>query len=64
MIVIDSVNYESYLEICKAYEIDFKEFLNYKRQNPEISEWDLLAHFLGNVGVCMEDGSYFIRNSL
>lgn len=40
MLVINSAKYNSYLDMCKDYNINYKNFLKYKKDNLEISEMD------------------------
>ena len=62
MLVINSVEYDSYIDMCKAYNIDCKEFFEYKKNNSDISTLDLLGHFIPNIGVCMDNGHYITKN--
>lgn len=62
MLIINSVEYASYLDICKAYNIDYKSFVEYKLNNSNISELELLGHFISNIAVNMSNGNYFIRD--
>lgn len=54
MVVIDDVKYESYYDVCKAYGINFSEFLAYKKENAGINELELLGHFINNIAYCMK----------
>ncbi len=60
MIVINNTKYESYLDFCKAFDISYAEFINYRRGNNDISELELLGHFIPNIAVSMKTGEYVI----
>ena len=60
MLVINSVEYNSYFDMCKDYNIDYKNFIEYKNTHSDISELELLGHFIPNLAVRMDDGQYFI----
>lgn len=60
MIIINSVKYDSYFDMCKAYNIDYKSFVEYKQNNTNISELELLGYFISNIAVRMDNGNYFI----
>lgn len=58
MLIINSVVYNSYFDMCKEFNIDYKSFIEYKKSNADISELDLLAHFIPNIAVRMDNGNY------
>ncbi len=58
MATIDGAKYSSYMEMCKAFYFDYQEFMNYKKQNTEISELELLGHFIRPMEYRMIDGTY------
>jgi hypothetical protein len=60
ILVINSLTYESYFDICKAYDIDYKEFLEYKKSNLDISELQLMGHFIQDIGCRMDTGEYVL----
>ena len=60
MLVINSVEYDSYYDICKSYDIDYKNFIEYKKSHPDINELELLGNFIPNLAVRMDNGHYFI----
>ena len=60
MIVIDNIKYNSYLEVCKAYNISYTEFINFRRKNKDISELQFLGHFIENIAFNMKNGEYAI----
>ncbi len=60
MVVINEIKYESYYEVCKAFDISYAEFINYRRSNNDISELELLGHFIPNIAVSMKTGEYVI----
>ena len=60
MLVIDSVEYESYMAVCEAYGIDYKEFLEYKARHGEEGELFLLGHFIEELAYRMSDGEYVV----
>ena len=62
MVIINSAIYNSYFDVCKAYNIDYQEFIDYKRINPDICELDLLGHFIPNIAVRLDNESYIIRD--
>lgn len=61
MLVINSVEYDSYFDMCKDYNIDYRNFIKYKKANTDISELDLLGKFIPNLTVRMDNGHYFIE---
>ena len=63
MLVINSIVYDNYLDMCRAYNIDYKRFIEYKRNNPDISELDLLSKFISNIAVHMNNGHYIISGT-
>ena len=56
MITINSIKYKSYLEMCNAYNINYKEFLQFKRKNKELGEFGILLHFIPNLTYNMKVG--------
>lgn len=36
MITINSIKYKSYLEMCNIYNINYKEFLSFKRRTKNL----------------------------
>lgn len=60
MLIIDSVKYDSYFDFCKKYHIKYSDFLNYKRCNPDLSELELLSHFISNIAMEIDTGNYII----
>ena len=62
MLIINSVEYDSYYDMCKSYNIDYKSFVEYKRNNPNISELELLGHFISGIFVSMDNGCYCIES--
>lgn len=58
MIVLNNVRYESWYELCRAYNISYAELLKFRINNKNISELEILEHFIGNVAMCMRDGRY------
>lgn len=63
MVIINGVSYNDYREICNAFDIDYKDFLTYKLQNSDISELDLLGHFIKYLSYRL-DGVYVIREPI
>ena len=62
MLIINSIEYNSYFDMCKAYNIEYKSFVQYKRNYPNISELELLGHFISNIAVRMDNGHYYIES--
>ena len=60
MIVIDEIEYESYYDLCKAYNISFAELIKYRMKHKDISEWDLLSHFINDLCFVLNIGEYLI----
>lgn len=60
MLVINSIEYDSYFDMCKDYNIDYGTFIKYKRNHSDISQLELLGHFIPNLAVRMDNGHYFI----
>lgn len=58
MVTVNNVGYTSYLEMCKAHNIDYKDFLKFKVANPNIGELDLLGEFIPDLAYCMFDSTY------
>lgn len=56
MITINSIKYKSYLEMCNAYNINYKEFLQFKRKNKELGEFGILLHLISNIVYSMKIG--------
>ena len=69
MLIVYSVKYNSYFDLCKKYHIKYSDFLNYKRCNLDLSEFELLGHFISNIvmeidtGNCIIDKNYTIISS-
>ena len=61
IIKVNDKEYHSYKEMCAALDIDFKEFLKIKHENPDITEMDLLSHFYDGILLRMTDSSYFVN---
>lgn len=61
MVIIDSIVYDSYIDMCKDYNIDCKEFFEYKRKNLKLSEWDILEHFIPDLGIRLDTRTYVTR---
>lgn len=61
MLVINSVEYDNYFDVCKDYGIDYKDFIKYKKSHSDISELELLGNFIPNLIVRVDNGHYFIR---
>ena len=49
MIFIDGKEYINYKEICKEFNIDYNDFENYMNKNKNISQYELLRHFIPNL---------------
>ena len=66
MIVLNNVRYESWYELCRAYNISYTELLKFRMNNKNISELEILEHFIGNVAMFIRDGRYatFKKDSL
>ena len=47
MIVLNNVRYESWYELCRAYNISYAELLKFRITNKNISELEILEHFIG-----------------
>ena len=62
MITINLVKYNNYYEMCKAYNINYKEFIRYKKNNSDISELELLNHFFPNIKLNMSNNTYSISS--
>ena len=60
MVIINKIKYESYYEVCKAFNISYAEFINFRRMNKDISELELLGHFIVNIVVSMRTGEYVV----
>lgn len=60
MLVINSVEYNSYFDMCKEYNIEYKTFIEYKRNHSDISELELLGHFIPSIACRLDNGQYFI----
>ncbi len=60
MVIINKIKYESYYEVCKAFNISYAEFINFRRMNKDISELELLGHFIVNIAVSMRTGEYVV----
>ena len=58
LIVLNNVRYESWYELCQAYNISYAELLKFRMNNKDINELEILEHFIGNIGSCMSDGRY------
>ena len=58
MIVLNNVRYESWYELCQAYNISYAELIKFRMNNKDINELEILDHFIGNVAMCMRDGRY------
>lgn len=60
MIVLNNVRYDSWYELCQAYNISYDELLKFRMNNKDINESEILEHFIGNVAFCVKDGRYAI----
>lgn len=60
MVVINKVKYESYLEVCKAFDISYVDLIKYRQINAGISELELLGHFINNIAYRVDIGEYVI----
>ena len=58
MIVLNNVQYESWYELCQAYNISYAELIKFRINNKNTDTLEILEHFIGNVGYCMSDGRY------
>ena len=58
MVVINNVEYKSFYELCQAYDISYAEFIKFRTNNKNISELELLGHFIDNIAFSMKDGTY------
>ena len=58
MIVLNNVRYESWYELCQAYNISYAELLKFRMDNKDIDELEILEYFIGNAAMCMRDGRY------
>lgn len=56
IIKVNDIEYHSYSDFCKAFNIDYKEFMKYKHESS--SQLDLMEHFFSKVIVRMTDSSY------
>ena len=60
MVVINEIKYESYYEVCKAFDISYAEFINFLKKNKDVSELDLLGHFIADIAMNMKTGEYAV----
>ncbi len=60
IIKVNDIEYHSYQDLCNSMNIDWKEFIKIKHDNPDISQLDLLKIFFGNVTVKMTDSSFYV----
>ena len=60
MVVINKVKYESYLEVCNAFDISYVDLIKYRQINAGISELELLGHFINNIAYRVDIGEYVI----
>ena len=58
MIKINSIEYESYYDMCKALNISYADFINYRRLHKDIDELSLLGHFIDNIACSLSTGEY------
>lgn len=58
IIKVNDKGYHSYSEMCADLDIDFKEFMKIKHENPDISQLDLLRNFYDRVLIRMTDSSF------
>ena len=58
MIIINNTKYESYFELCKAYNISYAEFIKFRTNHKNIGELELLGNFIENIGFSMKEGNY------
>ena len=56
-----NIRYFNYFEVCKAYDIDYKAFLGYKKANNSLGEFSLLGRFIPNLRYNMSEGAYSTR---
>ena len=61
MITINSKSYSTYKELCAEYKIKFKHFLQYKKDNPNLSELQLLGNFIPNLHYNLSNNNYFTK---
>lgn len=61
IIKVNDIEYHSYLDLCIALNIDWKEFMKVKHENPDISQYDLLSHFYKKILIRMTDSSFFVQ---
>lgn len=62
MIIINNIKYNNYIEMCEAFNINPKEFFEFKRNNISLNEIDLLYHFIPDIGISLETGNYITRS--
>lgn len=48
--------------MCEAFNINPKEFFEFKRNNLDLSEIDLLYHFIPDIGISLETRNYITRS--
>ena len=60
LIKVNNKMYHSYKELCDDLDIDYKEFMKLKLNNPDIWEMELLAHFFSEVYMSVDDGHYSV----
>lgn len=58
IIKVNGIEYHSYTDFCKDFNIDYKEFMKYKHENP--SQLDLMEHFFSRVMIKMTDSSIWV----
>lgn len=58
---LNGIDYHSYKELCIDLDIDFKEFMKVKHNNPDISQLELLNRFYDKVLLRMDDSSFYVN---
>ena len=59
MITVNNIKFTSYYEMCKHFNIEFNELLQYKKENSHISEHELLNHFFPGIKFKLSNYSYY-----
>lgn len=62
IIKVNETEYHSYQDLCNDIEIDFKEFMKVKHENPQMSQFELLNYFFDEVIIKMQDSSFRVGN--
>ena len=61
IIKVNDVEYHSYKEMCAGLDIEFKDFMRIKHENPDISQSELLSHFFDRIMLRMTDSCFFVN---